>query len=208
MNIVSVSVHDIKPYKKNAKLHPQEQVEHIANSIREFGWQQPIVLDKNKEIIIGHGRFEAAKSLGMEEVPCVYADNLTEEQVKALRLADNKTNESPWEKGLLEDELQTILDINMEDFGFVFEEEKEQKVEPEVEFTEVLGEEHNYVVLYFDNEVDWLQLASILDVEGKMNLSTRKDGRIGKNMKRISIGRVFNGAKALERMREHFENLY
>ena len=75
-----------------------------------------------------------------------------------------------------------------------------------VPFTEVLREEHNYVVLYFDNEVDWLQMQSLIDISGKMNLSTRKDGQINEKMKRISVGRVFKGKEVLERLREHFEN--
>lgn len=76
---------------------------------------------------------------------------------------------------------------------------------PEVEFTEVLGEEHNYVVLYFDNEVDWLQAESLFDIKEKKNLSTRKDGEIPKNMERKCIGRVLNGAKALEKLRGAYE---
>ena len=63
-------------------------------------------------------------------------------------------------------------------------------------------------MVYFDNSVDWLQMQSIIDIDGKMNLSTRKDGTVGKNMKCISVGRVFRGADVLERMREHFENLH
>lgn len=117
MNIQQISINDLKPYPQNAKKHPAEQVEHIANSIREFGFQQPIVVDKDNIVVIGHGRLLAAKKLNMDSVPCVRADDLTDEQIKALRLADNKTNESEWDFDLLDMELSDI-EIDMEQFGF------------------------------------------------------------------------------------------
>lgn len=101
MEIVQVSLTDIKPYKNNAKKHPQEQVDNVAESIRTLGWRQPIVLDKDGVIIIGHGRFLAAKKLGLETAPCHYAYDLTAEQTKKLRLLDNKLNESEWDFDLL-----------------------------------------------------------------------------------------------------------
>lgn len=118
MEITEIAIEEITPYEKNAKLHPDEQVEWIANSIREFGFKQPLVLDKDNVIIIGHGRLLAAKKLRMETVPCVYADDLNEEQIKALRLADNKTNESLWDFDFLTSELDEIAFIDMSDFGF------------------------------------------------------------------------------------------
>ncbi len=118
MNIENIPVRDIKPYEKNAKKHPAEQVEHIANSIKEFGFKQPLVVDANNVLVIGHGRLLAAKKLGMDTVPCVRADDLTPEQIKALRLADNKTNESDWDAELLNIELDDITDIDMGLFGF------------------------------------------------------------------------------------------
>lgn len=108
------------PYEMNAKAHPPEQVEHIANSIKNFGWTQPIVVDENNVVVIGHGRLMAAKELMLEKVPVVRRDDLNEEQINALRLADNKTNESEWDFGKLEEEL-AMLSINgfdMEQFGF------------------------------------------------------------------------------------------
>ena len=117
MNIQQIPINDLKPYPHNAKKHPAEQVEHIANSIREFGFQQPIVVDKDNVVVIGHGRLLAAKKLNMDSVPCVRADDLTDEQIKALRLADNKTNESEWDFDLLDMELSDI-EIDMEQFGF------------------------------------------------------------------------------------------
>jgi len=112
------AVSALKPYAKNAKKHPQTQIEHVANSIREFGWQQPLVISRDNTIVIGHCRLLAAKQLGHTEVPCVIADTLSDVQLKALRLADNKTNESEWDFGLLDAELDTIFDIDMGEFGF------------------------------------------------------------------------------------------
>lgn len=120
MEVKYVSPGELIPYAKNAKQHPPEQVERIANSIKRFGWQQPIVVDRDNVVIIGHGRLFAAKELMLDSVPVVYADNLTEDEVNALRLADNKTNESAWDFSALEEELAAldIAGIDMTQFGF------------------------------------------------------------------------------------------
>jgi DNA modification methylase len=102
-----MDISKIKPYEKNAKVHPKKQIEQVANSIKEFGFNQPIVLDKNNVIIVGHGRYEAAKLLGLDDVPTITVD-LTEEQAKAYRLADNKLNESEWDMKLAVDELKEL----------------------------------------------------------------------------------------------------
>ena len=122
MNIKEVKISDIKAYSKNAKKHNEEQITAIAKSIEKFGFRQPLVIDKNNEIVVGHGRYLAAVQLGMETVPCEYADDLTDEQIKAYRLADNKLNESSWDFRLVDEELANIsefnLDFDMSDFGF------------------------------------------------------------------------------------------
>jgi site-specific DNA-methyltransferase (adenine-specific) len=119
LRIEYLPVDVLKPYSRNAKKHPDEQVEHIANSIREFGFRQPLVIDRDGVLVIGHGRLLAAKKLGLETVPCVRADDLTDEQVKALRLADNKTNESGWDFAALEEELNGLeAEFDMAEFGF------------------------------------------------------------------------------------------
>ena len=102
-------ISEIKPYAKNAKKHPDKQLKQIANSLREFGWQQPIVVDKNGVIIVGHGRAEAYKKYpeGIAE-PRIEVANLTEEQAKAYRLADNKLNESDWDMDLAVEELREL----------------------------------------------------------------------------------------------------
>lgn len=121
MNIEYLKPNDLIPYSKNAKRHPAEQVKLIANSIKEFGFQQPIVIDKDNIVVIGHGRLLAAKRLKIDTVPIVRVDTLTPEQVQAFRLADNKTAEfSKWDDELLNLELGELsdLDFDMEQFGF------------------------------------------------------------------------------------------
>lgn len=119
LQIIYLPPDELKPYPKNAKKHPEEQVEHIANSIREFGFRQPLVVDADNVVVIGHGRLLAAKKLGFNKVPVIRADDLSEAQIKALRLADNKTNESEWDFSFLDAELDNLkLDFDMADFGF------------------------------------------------------------------------------------------
>ena len=116
MIVNKINIQDIKPYENNAKKHDETQIKNVAESIKQFGFVQPIVLDKNNEIVIGHCRYEASKLLGLEEVPCVRVDELTDEQVKKLRIVDNKANESPWDFDLLEQELENL---DMDDFDFL-----------------------------------------------------------------------------------------
>lgn len=120
-SIIMLPVPEVRPYEKNPRKNA-EAVKYVRASIEKFGFKQPIVIDSNRVIISGHTRLEAAKSLGMAEVPCIVADDLTEAQAKALRLADNKVAEfSEWEMNLLGGELcelAEISDIDMGDFGF------------------------------------------------------------------------------------------
>lgn len=122
LKIEQVALDKIKPYKNNAKKHPAEQVANVAESIRTLGWRQPIVLDKNGVIIIGHGRFLAAKQLGLETAPCHYALDLTEAQAKKLRLLDNKLNESEWDLDILKLDAKGLNFSEYDlDWGGVFE---------------------------------------------------------------------------------------
>jgi len=128
-------IEEIKPYIKNAKLHTKKQIKQVANSIKEFGFNQPIVIDKKGIIIVGHGRFEAAKMLKMDEVPVLEVD-LNEEQAKAYRLADNKLNESDWDMDLVVSELKELSEPMVDLTGFdkdllITDEEKDDEV-PEV----------------------------------------------------------------------------
>lgn len=103
-----VDISLLKPYKKNTKKHNQTQIDNVAESIRKFGFVQPFVIDKNNEVVIGHCRLLAAQKLGIKELPCVRVDYLTAEQVKALRILDNKLNESEWDLDFLNEELPEI----------------------------------------------------------------------------------------------------
>ena len=119
MEIIEKRVVELIPYEKNPRRN-DEAVEYVKNSIKEFGFKVPIVIDKNNVIIAGHTRLKAAKRLGLKTVPCVVADDLSEEQVKAFRLADNKVGElAEWDFSLLESELGDIS-IDMSEFGFNF----------------------------------------------------------------------------------------
>lgn len=141
MEVKNVSIDSIKPYKNNPRDN-EAGVDAVANSIKEFNWQQPIVVDENNVIIVGHTRYLAAKKLGLKEVPVKVATGLTPEQVKAYRLADNKTGElTDWDMGLLDDELADIADIDMSDFGFNLDlGDDEAKVQEDV-FDEEVPEE-------------------------------------------------------------------
>lgn len=99
---------DIVPYTANAKKHDKTQIANVAESIRQYGFVQPLVIDRDGVIVIGHCRALAAQKLGMEEVPCVCVDDLTSEQVNALRLVDNKSNESEWDFDLLVEGLKGL----------------------------------------------------------------------------------------------------
>ena len=117
MEIILKRASDLIPYENNTKKHDQTQIDNVATSIRKFGWQQPIVIDENNVVVIGHCRLLAAQQLGMEEVPVTVASGLTDDEIRELRIADNKSNESPWDWTALEQELAD-LDFSDFDFGF------------------------------------------------------------------------------------------
>ena len=126
MQIIEKNIKELIPYDKNPRKNDQS-VDKVANSIKEFGFKVPIVVDKNNIIVCGHTRYKAAKKLKLAVVPCVVADDLTDEQIKAYRLADNKVGEdSEWDIDLLGEELDGIFDIDMSDFGFDLSEEEEE----------------------------------------------------------------------------------
>ena len=142
MKIEWRDISELTPYERNAKIHPDEQIDQIANSLEAFGWQQPVVIDKDGVIIVGHGRYLAAEKLTKQgkkkkyrwndskpfdwsKVPCKSADTMTEDEIKAYRLADNKLNESPWDEALREIELADI-EMDMEQFGFDLEQAVEE----------------------------------------------------------------------------------
>lgn len=127
MNVIQKKLSEIAPYAKNAKKHDKTQIANVAESIKQYGFVQPVVIDKDGVIVIGHCRALAAKKLGMKTVPCVCVDDLTPEQVNALRLVDNKSNESPWDMDLLAEELPE-LDLSAFDFDWGLPENKTGEV--------------------------------------------------------------------------------
>lgn len=127
MNIVQKRLSEIVPYAKNAKKHDKTQITNVAESIKQYGFVQPVVIDKDGVIVIGHCRALAAKKLKMETVPCVCVDDLTPEQVNALRLVDNKSNESAWDMDLLAEELPE-LDLSAFDFDWGLRDELDDSV--------------------------------------------------------------------------------
>ena len=135
ITIVPRKVSELVPYEKNPRKISEEAINAVAESIKEFGFKNPILIDKNNVIIAGHTRRLASLKLGLKEVPCVVVDDLTPQQIKALRLADNKTNElASWDFGELDLELEGLEDMDMERFGFELPEldEPTEVVEDEV----------------------------------------------------------------------------
>ena len=108
MKTVNIKLNDITPYKNNAKKHSDMQINNVAESIKQFGMIQPLVIDKNNEIVIGHCRYEALKRLEVKEAPCVRVDDLTDTQIKKLRNLDNKLNESEWDLELLKFDIEDL----------------------------------------------------------------------------------------------------
>ena len=135
MKIIDKKLSELKPYEKNPRKN-DEAVKYVMESIKEFGFKVPIIIDKNDVIVCGHTRYKASKKLKLETVPCIIADDLTEEQIKAFRLADNKVSEkAEWDFDLLDDELNSILEFDMKEFGFDFEDDEkptQEVIEDEV----------------------------------------------------------------------------
>ena len=127
MEIINRATKDLIPYSMNAKVHPEEQIANVANSIKRFGWQQPIVVDDNNVVVIGHCRLMAAKRLGLQEVPVTVASGLTDEEIRELRIADNKTNESSWDFEMLDHDREGL---EFEGFNFQWMQEPEEYEEP------------------------------------------------------------------------------
>ena len=134
MKIENMLIKDIKPYERNAKKHDETQINNVMESIKQFGIAQPLVIDKDGVLIIGHCRLIACKRLKMKEVPVVRMDDLTQEQVDKLRLLDNKLNESEWDFDLLAEDVPELDFSDFEiDWGLPDEEEPvEEIIEDEV----------------------------------------------------------------------------
>lgn len=193
-----VPVEDLIPYKKNPKKHDVQDINLIIKSIERNGFgENLLVCPETMEVLSGNGRLMAAKKMGLDKVPVVFApEGLTEKQKADLVIASNKLVEVSG----YNDNLQILIDmfeLNPEDFGMqalenaVAETDEE---EPEVPFTEELREEHNYIVLYFDNDVDWLQAETLF---GKY-LTTKQALNSKEGFRKMGVGRVVRGADVLK----------
>jgi len=201
MRVEMWKIEKVIPYKNNPREN-KKSIRVVANSISEFGFQQPIVVDSEGVIVAGHTRYHASQLLRLELVPVVVADKLTREQVTAYRLADNRTSEdSAWVDDKLADELASLAEVNydLSITGFTDKEldkllNPQEVVEGEVPFTEELMEKHNYIVLYFDNEIDWLQAQTLFGIQTVAGLDSR-DG-----YEKKGVGRVLRGGEALGKL--------
>lgn len=160
MIIKDVNIEDIKPYEFNAKKHDKIQIKNVAESIKQFGFVQPLVINKDGVIIIGHCRYQAAKRLKLKTIPCLFVENLTDEQVKKLRNLDNKLNESEWDFDLL---CKDIEGLDFSDFEIdwnIDKEEPQQDGEQQEKYTtkidvpqyQIKGEKPNIKELFDDEK--------------------------------------------------------
>lgn len=195
-----VPIDTVKPYAKNPKTHNKDDIDLIIRSIERCGWGDPLlVCPETMEVLSGNGRVLAAKKLGLSEVPVVFApEGLSEKQKADLVIASNKLVEvSGYNKNL--EILMGMYELNPEDFGMVDLQKEMKEVEdeePEMEFTEELFEEHNYLVMYFDNTVDWQTACEKFNVETKKALDSRA-GYV-----RSGVGRVVRGADVLKMLKD------
>ena len=171
MEVSNIDINELKVYKDNPRHNTDEAIEKVAQSIRAFGFRVPIIVDENKEIIAGHTRRLAAIDLGMETVPVVVADDLTDEQVKAFRLADNKVAEfSEWDMDLLQSELNMLEDIDMDRFGFE-DIENNEIIEEEIKDIE----DDEVIIVEANNQEDLEKQFNQLKKQGyNCRISTRK----------------------------------
>lgn len=208
-----VSLEELKPNPKNPNSHPKDQVELLAKVIENQGWRQPVKVSNLSGLIVsGHGRYEAALLLGCP-VPVDFQDYASEADELADLLADNRIAEmAEMDNAMLRDIFAELdeSDFDIDLSGYTDDvvaaladvvSDEDLEVVAEVPFTDVLREEHNYIVLYFDNEVDWLQAESLFALETVKALSTRTDGKITDGSERRGVGRVLKGAEALEALR-------
>ena len=195
LKVEYVGINELKPYENNEKIHTDEQIEQICESIRQFGMNDPIAVWKDNEIIEGHGRLMACQRLGYTELPIIRLDHLTEEQRKAYMLIHNKlTMNTGFDIDILEEELRSIDGINMGDFGFsvVIDDIDVHIDQPQEEIARELDEANNYIVLEFFTEMEWERAKEIFGIQrvctAEKNEKVRRHGE----------GRVIAGAKWLD----------
>ena len=152
MKIVEMKVSDLIPYENNPR-NNDESVDYVAESIKQFGFNVPLVIDKDNTVVCGHTRLKAAKKLKIKTVPCVIKDDLTEEQIRAYRLADNKAGEkSTWDVELLDMELANIETIDMQLLGF---DDVQEETEPPQNLDDDTEKESIVITLNIKSQVDY-----------------------------------------------------
>lgn len=206
LDVKMKSIDELVPYENNPRINGLA-VSVIADSIREFGFKNPIIVDEHNVIIAGHTRLLAGKQLGLEEVPVIVADDLTPQQVKAFRIMDNRSSEfAEWDYLKLLGEVKELEEeeYNIDLTGFdeielanIVEElegkqKESDKDKGEIEFTDELLEEHQYIVVYFDNAMDWNVIQDKLGIKQVQALRSKEGYR------RTGLGRVVHGRKLLE----------
>jgi hypothetical protein len=202
-----VAIRKLKPNPKNPNKHPEAQIDALAKLIRHIGWRAPVAVSNRSGLVVrGHGRLMAAERLGLETVPVDFQDYASEADEWTDLLADNRIPEF----ASMDDELTAKLLNDLEKIADDIEitgytqkdlqkmiranEKKNQNEAGEVEFTEELHESSNYVVLYFDNDIDWLQALTIFGLKTVKALDSKP------GFEKAGIGRVVNGADALNRI--------
>lgn len=196
MEIKKMKVKDLAFYPGNPRKMTAREYMRLKNSIKEFGVVQPLVVNKKNQVIGGNQRLKVLRELGVEEVECVIVD-LPPEKEKALNLALNKIS-GGWDKELLKEFVANMERDLIELSGFNFSEiEKMYYTEekPEMEFSEELLEEHNYIVLYFNNTMDWLTAMRVFNLK---TVRLRDSEKYTNDNARQGIGRVINGSWVLQ----------
>lgn len=186
MNIVYKKVADLVPYENNPR-NNDGAVDYVANSIKEFGFKVPVVVDKDNVVVAGHTRLKACEKLGITEVPCIVADDLTEDQIKAFRIADNKVSEyATWDEEKLNEELSGIL-MDMSEFGDdLFTDDEAMDVElPEEEDNPYSNKKH---VPQYEPTGDFVDIMDLIDDEKTNELIREiKDSNVSDDEKNFLI---------------------
>lgn len=200
MELKMIPIDEVKPHPKNPRIHPDSAIMKLEKSIAEFGFTNPILISKDGVLLAGHARLKASQKAGLKEVPYIQLD-IEGAKADAYLIADNRLQQdTKWEKSVLKvlfEELE-VQEYDLELTGFEIDEidkmlgnEDEEEEKPELEFTPELLEEHNYIVLYFDNELDWQVAKEKYGIKTMNAKWSEKTGRPG-------IGRVLPGKNFLD----------
>jgi hypothetical protein len=216
MQIEWINPSKLLPYPNNTKTHPEDQVIRIAQQIKTVGWTQPIVIDSKFCVIAGHGRLLAAQHLKLNQVPITKLENLSDDQIKAYRIADNAVAESPWDVDFLKFEIGSLerVGLDLDLCGFapdrldalfnpsddVDDEQAEsgprKEIPADIDFATEIDEKNDFIVLLFKNKDQMQKACEKLGIKKvKYQLSSNA---ANENMIQTGVGRVIDGARVLE----------